>query len=303
MTKTLTPPIFNRESPLEWKEYFDKEGYVVLGDILTETEKTDAFDLFKKDWIYVSPQFNFDDYNTWSIKTTPMMFGKGMAVFNGFGQSDFMWNLRLNPAIRDIYKNVYSTEKLGVSFDGFSVFISNKQKSKPWLHIDENPKNTLYSVQGSYNFMPVGEYDAGFYVVPGSHLTYKADVKHNRDWIVCDQDSHIGQAVKLIIPENCFTLWNSRLIHSNVGMEKKKEGLNRLTAYITYLPKTTQTETTIKNRIDAYKNSKTTSHWVNKCELKRYPYGFGKTYEARGYNSINALLENGEIPKERLELI
>ena len=304
MVKTFKPPLFNKDSQTEWKDYLNKEGYVVIENILTESEKTASFNLFKKDWTTVSPGFDFNDYNTWSIKTAPMMFGKGMAVFNGFGQSDFMWNLRVNPEIQRIYKTVYGAEDLGVSFDGFSVFISNQQKSKPWLHIDENPKNTLYSIQGSYNFMSVGEDDAGFYVVPKSHTSSSpTEVKHSRDWIICDDKKYQDDAVKLIIPGNCFTLWNSRLIHSNVGMTKKKVGLNRLTAYITYLPKITQTVSVIKNRIEAYKNSKTTSHWVNKCELKRYPYGFGKTYEGRGYNNIKACLEDGEIPMERLLLI
>ena len=139
MSKTFKPPVFNKDSVTDWKNYLDKEGYVILENILTPDEKTEAFNLFKKDWTTVSPNFDFGDKSTWSINTTPMMFGKGMAVFNGFGQSDFMWNLRLNPSIINIFKSIHSTEELAVSFDGFSVFISNKQKSKPWVHIDENP--------------------------------------------------------------------------------------------------------------------------------------------------------------------
>ena len=47
-----------------------------------------------------------------------------------------------------------------------SVFLSKEQKSKPWLHIDQNPSNTVYSIQGAYNFMPVRNVnDAGFVIV------------------------------------------------------------------------------------------------------------------------------------------
>ena len=94
-----------------------------------------------------------------------MMFGKGMAVFNGFGQSNFMWSLRTNPHIYKIFQEVHQTEDLVVSLDGFSVYLSDKQKSKSWLHIDQNPTNELFSIQGAYNFMPVGEKDAGFVVL------------------------------------------------------------------------------------------------------------------------------------------
>ena len=76
-----------------------------------------------------------------------------------------------------------------------------------------------------------------------------------------------------------------------------------MTAYITFLPKELRSENVKKERIEAYKNSKTTSHWSNKCEIKKFPYGFGPRYESRGYNNITAKLVNGNIPKERLKLI
>ena len=50
-----------------------------------------------------------------------------------------------------------------------------------------------------------------------------------------------------------------------------------------------------KERKEAYKNSKTTSHWANKCEIKRYPWGFGPRYESRGFNTIKPLLINNNI--------
>jgi hypothetical protein len=53
-----------------------------------------------------------------------MPFAKGMAVFNGFGQSDFMWHLRLHPSIISIYEKIHNTKNLAVSFDGFSVFFT-----------------------------------------------------------------------------------------------------------------------------------------------------------------------------------
>ena len=83
------------------------------------------------------------------------MFGKGMAVYKGFGQSDFMWSLRTNATIQSVFKSAYDSDELVTSLDGFSVFVSNLQKSKPWLHVDQNPINQLYSLQASYNFFPV----------------------------------------------------------------------------------------------------------------------------------------------------
>ena len=67
----------------------------------------------------------------------PLWFSKVL----GFGQSDFMWMLRLNKNIQKIYQKIYKTKNLVTSFDGFSLYVSEKQRSKPWLHIDQNPNN------------------------------------------------------------------------------------------------------------------------------------------------------------------
>ena len=218
------PQIFNLHDKENWKKYLDEEGYVVISNILGTQEKEKAFRLFQEDWISVSPNFDFNNHKTWDIEHTPMMYGKGIAVFNGFGQSNFMWDLRLNKNIIDIFKYIHTTDELVVSLDGFSVFVSHKQKSASWLHIDQNPNNLIYSIQGSYNFFPVNEYDAGFQVMPKSHITYCPEVTHNKNWISCKDKDLENQSVKLIIPDNCFTLWNSRLIQHR--HEKKRSYRN-----------------------------------------------------------------------------
>ena len=304
----LTPITFEIDDFTNWQKYLVEEGYVVIKDILSPEEHNTVFNLFENDINSVSSAFDISDSSTWKIENTPLMYGKGMGVFNGFGQSNFMWELRTNPKIQNIFKKVHNCEELVTSLDGFSLFVNKNQKSKSWLHIDQNPVNTIYSVQGSYNLFEVGEQDAGFIVNPKSHLTYKPEVKHKKDWIMVDQEEFIGSATKLVIPGNCFTLWNSKLIHANVGIPKTnqttQESINRLTAYITYLPKEKRSQEILIKRIEAYKNGKTTSHWANKCELKTYPFGFKTRYESRGFlNIIPKLEENGEIPMERLNLL
>ena len=300
-----SPVLFDVNNSDEWKQYLDEHGYVVLQQILSGPEKLDIFSTFVSDMNTVSPRFDLNNKQTLKIENTPIIFGKGMAVFNGWGQSNFMWKLRTNEKIKCIFEKIHGTNELVTSLDGFSLYVSKKQTSKSWLHIDQNPSNDIYSIQGAYNFKAVMDEDAGFIVVPGSHKNYHPMVDHKRDWIVCkDQEEIFKYAVKLNIPENCFVLWNSKTIHANIGMKKNELELNRLTAYITYLPKHLRTPGILQKRIDAYKNSQTTSHWANKCELKRYPFGFKKTYESRGYGSIKSHLdEEGYIPNERLELL
>jgi ectoine hydroxylase-related dioxygenase (phytanoyl-CoA dioxygenase family) len=301
---SYTPPTFSTEKPEEWLEFLDIEGYVVLSDILSPDELHLSMELFKSEWSKVSPNFEWDNPKDWSIKNCPLMFGKGMAIYSGFGQSDFMWSLRTHPKIIGIFENIHGVEDLVVSLDGFSVFISDKQQTKSWLHIDQNPKTQAYSIQGSFNFLPVGEKDSGFVVVPGSHKSYHPEVPHKRDWFVVDQKTFLPQAKKLLIPGNCFVLWNSKTIHASTGMTKGTMGLNRVTAYITYLPKYLRTKEMEKKRKQAYMDSRTTSHWANKCELKPYPFGFKSQYESKGFAELVRKLDrNGNIPEERLNLI
>ena len=293
---------FNDE---KWNDHLNEYGYVVLKDILSQTEINDSMELFKQDINSVSPNFDINNNETFTINNTPIMWGKGIAVFNGFGQSNFMWSLRTNSKIQNIYKKIHNCDELVTSLDGFSLFVSKTQKSSPWLHIDQNPNNNIYSIQGSYNFMPVNNDDAGFICIPKSHITFSPKIKHKNDWVICEnQKDLVKKSVKLIIPANCFVLWNSRLIHANEGMKKNSSTINRLTTYITFMPKNLRSENILNQKIEAYKNGKSTSHWANKCEIKKYPYGYKNKYESRNFKNIIPYLdENSNIPSERLELL
>ena len=101
--KTLVPILYEISENKLWKKSLKKYGFVVIKNILTEDEKDTIYNQFKIDLNTVSPNFDFNNHDTWTIENTPIMFGKGMAVFNGFGQSDFMWKLRLNKNIQKIY--------------------------------------------------------------------------------------------------------------------------------------------------------------------------------------------------------
>ena len=310
-TTGFEPKLFEKDDIDNWKMYLENEGFVVIKNVLTETELNAGLDIFKEDMKMVSPNFDMNNSSKLNINTCPIMYGKGMAIFNGFGQSNFMWHLRTNPQIQDIYKHVYDDDDLVVSMDGFSMFVSSEQKSKSWLHIDQNPKNSLYSIQGSFNYLPVASNkDSGFVVVPKSHKTYKPKINTNKDWFVCENQP-IEESRKLIIPENCLTLWNSRTIHANEGIFKPGTSFNRLTCYVTFQPKKFRKEKIKKKRVIAYLKGETTSHWANRCELKRYPFGFKSRYEARGFGKIIPKLEDEyedgklkkKIPNERLILL
>lgn len=299
---TLQPELFSSDEEYKWREYLDKNGYVVIKNVLNQEEKSKYYEQFKKDWKTVAPKFDFEDKSTWKEINCPMNWLLGMIMSNGLGQSDFQWELRTNPKIREIWEKLYHTKELVVSFDGFSLFLSKRQNSETWLHIDEHPSEPLYSIQGAYNFFSVGEEDAGFIVVPGSHRTYNAlNVDNHRKFILIEEDDpHVEKAVKLIIPENCFVLWNSKTIHANTGMGiMKSKEINRLTSYITYFPKEFRTEEIYKKRVNGYINAENCGHYAIYHHVKGEPY-----WDNTEFGEIEPLLDdNGDIPKNRLELL
>ena len=269
-TQSYYPTLFDRSDTEKWLSHLDDRGFVVIKNVLTPLELEKSKSQFVTDWKKVCPNFNFNDKSSWNINNTPIMWSKGMCVFSGLPQSDFMWNLRTNKEVQDIFKKIYKTDNLVCSLDGLSVFLDNTHKSKSWLHIDQNPKNDIYSIQGSFNLLPVkSNKDAGFIIVPDSHKTFKPKTDHNNDWIVCeDQTAQSVKARKLIIPENCLTLWNSRLIHANEAIMMSKTEfeskisemqyaqsnplalVNRVTAYITFQPKSLRPDCILEKRIE-----------------------------------------------------
>lgn len=297
--------IFSIDDYNNWKKFLDEEGYVVINNILSENERKIYFDLFKTDFNKVSPNFNFNDKSTWIKDNIPLMYAKGMALYSGLPQCDSMWYLRLNKNIKKIFSYVHNTNELITSMDGFSVFLKKDQKPKSWLHIDQNPNNKIYSIQGSYNYFKVNNNDSGFICVPKSHRFYKPKVNHKRNWIVLSDEEKKNLTIKkILIPENCFTLWNSKTIHCNIGMNKSNIELNRLTSYITMFPKKLETTENRLKRIKAYYDSDGCSHWAFLCELKKYPYGFKTRYENKGFIKYKSKInENGKIPEDRFNII
>ena len=280
-TPGFSPPTFSFDG--NWQQFLEEEGYAVIQGVLPPNVQKELQQQFVKDLQQVSPGLNFEDPSTLNIQHLPCMYGKGMAVFSGFGQCEGMWKLRLRPEILRISAKIHNTEELVVSLDGFSVFVSKDQKPQSWLHRDQNPENKTYSIQGAYNFLPVTETSAGFVCVPKSHKLPPPTTKKTGDLVLYEGKE---KAVKLIIPDNCCVLWNSRTVHANTGMTTSRKGLNRLTAYITFFPKNLRSEEVRKQKIQAYINGDTTSHWGNRCEIKKYPFGFQKHYEGRGYGRI-----------------
>ena len=303
---SYTPQPFSIGDDVNWKEYLDKYGFVVINNVLDDEAYADLFTKFYLNWSNVARNFDFHDKTTWTRENCPMMWDIGMITGYGLAHAGFQWGLRTHPSVLDIWKRLHGTDDLVVSFDGFSVFLTPEQKPNMWLHVDQNPKDPLYSIQGAYNFMPVGEEDAGFVVVPGSHKTFCPDVGEDHKFIpVSPHDVHVDYAVKLLIPKNCFVLWNSKTIHANDGMSATKtRELNRVTSYICYFPKEQRPENMLMLRANGYHRAVNCGHYAIDYNKKQKPYGSMEELEAQGFNLTKPIYDDeGNIPSYIYDLI
>lgn len=296
--ESIDAQLFRLKDKIEWMKYLREEGYVVIKDILDTEQYVDTLNMFKKDWNTICPKFDFESTSTWDNNCEPLHSGWGVGMVNGhgFGQSDCQWKLRTHPNILDIWKTVHNTDELVVSYDGLSMFISPYQNGIMY-HIDQHPRDELYSIQGAYNFFKVDTLDAGFVVVPKSHKTYTSSLPDTYNFIqINDEDEHLTRAKHLLIPQNCFVLWNSKTIHSSIGMcESRGVELNRLTSYICYFPKSLRDEEVKQSRIDGYHNGDNCSHYAI-YHQKKYNNGTEQKLKP-------TLDEDGCIPIDRLHLI
>ena len=305
--KVLKPATFTINQLVLWKEHLEKYGFVVLEEIISENNAEKAINMFKKEFNSVSPSFDWEDKKTWICKNAPIVWNKGSVVFNGFGQSNTIWFLRLHTLVKNAFAEVYDTTELATSFDGLALNVSESQKSTSWLHQDQRESDKRKSIQGILNLLPCNVKDAGFICVPKSHTEYSAP-DQNTDWVMLPKDSEYQtKAVKLITPARSLILFNSKLIHANQGMSKKhpkKVHLNRLSAYITFVPKSRQSEEVRKQRISGYLNKHTTSHWADRHEPKKIPFHIQSKFKNSGFNDLEPLLnENKDIPEDRLDII
>lgn len=95
--------------------HLQEEGYVVIKDVLSVAECTDALEKLWQE-LEMAPGVSRHDPSTWGDNST---FG------NNWGHSDFLWFVRGLPNVRKVWEMIHRTDDLLVSFDGASLY-------RPW---------------------------------------------------------------------------------------------------------------------------------------------------------------------------
>ena len=284
---------------LDWKAELAKNGYVVIPNVLDHEKAIVYYDRFW-DWL---EEFNTgidrDDSQTWKGDNWPSN-SHGIFQNYGIGHAQFVWDMRTEPNVIQVFKDLWKTEKLLTSFDGANMS-KPSNRSGAWAHVDQGPKKVGFQcAQGFVSLSDCGDDDGGLVVYERSHLLHEKFFKvHERkvtkDWYKFDTDSdelRFYQSCKQI-KVNCkagdMVLWDSRTVHYNKTPSLKSKC--RSVIYVCMTPKKLATKNDLEKKVSAFKYGRMTSHWPHK------PILFPINPNTRGNK---ALVDNFQVSRKEL---
>ena len=272
------------------KYELETKGYCVIEDILNDTDIEYCIKNFTE-WQNSIP--NHDEFHKTS---NPHNIYK----YHRVGHTKMAWYIRTRPKVQEVFKKIWNTDELVVSFDGACSMKSNiKNNNKLWTHVDQGAGDSeLKCYQGFVSLTDNTQKTLRVY--EGSHLLHKSyfeeqNIAISTNWILIEKDylNKIEEKKRVLnVPKGSLVLWDSRCFHQNQIGEDNKE--NRLVQYVCYLPKShpKNTESMKKKRLKYFKEQRTTSHWP--CPISV------NGLQPRTYGNDSILIDYKSIPMNDL---
>lgn len=325
----LEPILYNIDDVDAWQTSLKSEGYAVIHNFLPSNIREKLINTFTNDFFNAAEQCKTNsliqkmvphDKETW---VTPDELGrKSKHAPLHIAQSNFMWGLRTQPNFNKVFSHIHNVNEndnaLCASLDSYSLQMKGHPEKGLLLHDDQawglDDRSEHYSIQGAYNFYSCNIDDTGLMVVPKSHQKWnkrragEIGSRHKQHFVPITPDdkdyskSYLN-AKKLILPKNCFVIWNSKLLHGTCKGTRERNSIdpitnlpkvNRLTCFISMALKSLRTTETFIAKQLIYKTGGTTSHWASHADC--HPL-----------NEAGAILghvdEDGNIPRHILNLL
>ena len=230
-----------KADPKEIKKAFVEQGYIVVGNVSTATDRENAVSLLQR-----------------QVKQCPQ------ASINGFFElyhDDALAQLRQNPTMVNLFETLWDNKKLWVVFDR-CIYMrpGTDQKSELPLHVDQNPhaQPGFSSVQGLLALRDCDKTTGMLGIIPGSHRDfgcYKLWSDNKQGWIKYQGEDlptrwEALRAVRL--KEGEMVVWDSRLTHSRFNADPActDQWNERMLAMISFLPASAD-ETLREKRVHA----------------------------------------------------
>ena len=242
-----------------FKNELDEKGYCIIPDVLSETDINICKESFKK-WQNTIPNHDL---------IHEIINPKGIYKYHKVGHTYHAWYIRTRPSIQSIFKELWNTDELVVSFDG-ACYISKNcvKKDSCWTHTDQSPlMDGLKCYQGLVAL--TDNKDKTLVVYEGTHKLHNTyfterDITDKRNFQLIDETylneiQHLKRV--LHVKAGSLVIWDSRTFHQNqYGTPSEEE---RIVQYVCYLPKShpENTEYMSEKRKKYFQERRTTTHW------------------------------------------
>ena len=278
-------------TPDKLKETIDTYGVGIIPDVLDKNE-LDAMRDGMWDYLeHVSQKFdtpiNRNVSKTW-VEYIKMYPKHSMLLQNyGVGHSQFVWDIRQNEKIVDIFSKIWKTPKdeLLTSFDGAAFHFPPEETNrgwyrKTWYHTDQSYLRPDFEcIQSWVTAYDVSEGDAtlAFMEKSNQHHAEFADtfkIENKSDWY-----KHTEEEQKFYEDKGCeekrikcsagsMVFWDSRTIHCGTeSMRNREEKKIRNVVYVCMTPRKLITEANLRKKRKAFDELRMTSHWPHKPKL------------------------------------
>lgn len=265
-------------------------GYCIVPNVINNDEIDEAKKLFFE-WKNKIP--NID-------KIHDTIDPHGIFKFHQIGHQKHAWYLRTRQNIINIFKSIWNTDNLVVSFDGCCYINKNlNKKDTIWTHTDQASNNSDLQCYQSFISLSDNE-ERTLIVYERSHLYHKEYFKNKKKsskrWNLIDHDvlEKLKDTKKILkVNKGSLVIWDSRTFHQNQYGKPNSE--ERLVQYICYLPKDNKLNTKNEQtkRIKYFNEKRTTSHWPYKIKVN--------SLQPQTYGDDSRLIDYDNLPKIDLE--
>ena len=259
-----------------------EKGYCVIENILTAEEVATAIGYFRE-WFSSHPQIE-----AVHSKISP----HGIIKFHEVGQQRHAWYIRTRENVQNVFKEIWKTDEIVVSFDGCCYIPADcKKKDNIWTHTDQAPiKKGLKCIQG---FVALTDNTERTLVVyEGSHKLHEEYAKEynltsTKDWLLIEHnylDKISDKKRVLNVKAGSLVLWDSRTFHQNQYGNNNEE---RIVQYVSYLPRCNLTKKMFEKRQKYFTDKRTTSHWAYPVKVNgKQPQNYGDAKLKINYSEL-----------------
>jgi hypothetical protein len=268
-----------------WLTHLKEHGYAVVPNVISQ-DKIDSYKTRFWEWMSSFGTNLNEDPATWESKNWPPSI-RGLLQHYGIGHAKFVWDLRCEAAVLEVFSKIWKDSNLLVSFDGACLskpaHIKKNLEKDSWAHIDQGPAKAgqFECIQGLMTFTEAGPGLGGLLVYKDSAQLHKKFFKRfpelaksvgNADWCKLEVEHrdwyfrHGAVEVQPAAPAGSILLWDSRTVHWAARPSQEQKHC-RMAVYLCYVPRSKATKKDLEKKQKAFLERRMTSHWPAKPRL------------------------------------